>query len=56
MGKRMAGQLTTSEMAVMITLGAIVAAPIQLPDRGLITGNYKTYTRLFLQALAHCFR
>ncbi|WP_343537253.1 DUF421 domain-containing protein [Sphingobacterium thalpophilum] len=38
MGKRMAGQLTISEMAVMITLGAIIAAPIQLPDRGLITG------------------
>jgi len=39
MGKRMAGQLTISEMAVMITLGAIIAAPIQLPDRGLILGD-----------------
>lgn len=38
LGKRMAGQLTVSEMAVMITLGAIIAAPIQLPDRGIITG------------------
>jgi uncharacterized membrane protein YcaP (DUF421 family) len=38
MGKRMTGQLTVSEMAVMVTLGAIIAAPMQLPDRGLVHG------------------
>ena len=38
MGKRMTGQLTISEMAVMITLGAIVSAPMQIPDRGILQG------------------
>lgn len=38
MGKRMTGQLTISEMAVMVTLGAIVSAPMQIPDRGIIPG------------------
>lgn len=38
MGKRMSGQLTLMEMAVMLTLGAIVAVPMQVPDRGLLQG------------------
>lgn len=38
MGKRMNGQLTIAEMAVMITLGAIVSAPMQIPDRGITQG------------------
>lgn len=36
MGKRMSGQLTISEMAVMVTLGAIVSPVMQLPDRGIL--------------------
>src|SRR3954470_20450032 len=36
LGKRMAGQLTITEMSVMIMLGAIVSGPMQLPDRGLL--------------------
>lgn len=31
MGKRMGGQLTISELAVMVTLGAIVAPAMQIP-------------------------
>ncbi|WP_207429643.1 DUF421 domain-containing protein [Pedobacter sp. SYSU D00535] len=38
LGKRMGGQLTLTETAVMITLGAIVAPAMQLPDRGVIFG------------------
>lgn len=38
LGKRMSGQLTIMEMAVMITLGAIVSVPMQVPDRGLLQG------------------
>lgn len=40
MGRRMSGQLTIMEMAVMITLGAIVAAPMQIPDKGLLQGLF----------------
>jgi uncharacterized membrane protein YcaP (DUF421 family) len=38
LGKRMNGQLTLTEMAVMLTLGAIVAPIMQLPDRGVLLG------------------
>ncbi|HKG67858.1 MAG TPA: YetF domain-containing protein [Segetibacter sp.] len=38
MGKRMASQMTLSELAVMVTLGAIVSPAMQLPDRGLMFG------------------
>uniref|UniRef100_F4CCD2 YetF C-terminal domain-containing protein n=1 Tax=Sphingobacterium sp. (strain 21) TaxID=743722 RepID=F4CCD2_SPHS2 len=38
LGKRMTGQLTIAEMAVMITMGAIVAVPMQIPDRGIVQG------------------
>ena len=38
MGKRMAGKLTITEMAVMLTLGAIVSVPMQIPERGILLG------------------
>lgn len=38
LGKRMDGQLTLTEMSVMVTLGAIVSVPMQIPDRGLLMG------------------
>ncbi|MEH3114213.1 DUF421 domain-containing protein [Pedobacter terrae] len=38
MGKRMGGQLTISELAVMLTLGAIVSVPMQIPDKGILQG------------------
>jgi uncharacterized membrane protein YcaP (DUF421 family) len=34
----MDGQLTLIEMAVMITIGAIISVPMQIPDRGIILG------------------
>ncbi len=39
LGKRMSGQLTIMEMAVMLTIGAIVSVPMQVPDRGLLQGG-----------------
>ncbi len=38
MGKRMTGQITITELAVMVTLGAIVSPVMQLPDRGIVYG------------------
>jgi uncharacterized membrane protein YcaP (DUF421 family) len=38
LGKRMDGQLTLTEMSVIITLGAIVSVPMQIPDRGILVG------------------
>ncbi|WP_256009152.1 DUF421 domain-containing protein [Desertivirga xinjiangensis] len=37
-GKRMGGVLTISELAVMLTLGAILSVPMQMPDRGILQG------------------
>lgn len=37
LGKRMSAQMTIAEMAVMLTLGAIVAGGMQMPDQGVVT-------------------
>ncbi|MBC3787885.1 DUF421 domain-containing protein [Spirosoma utsteinense] len=39
LGKRMNGQLTNLELSVMLTMGAIMAPPMQIPDRGLLSGT-----------------
>jgi uncharacterized membrane protein YcaP (DUF421 family) len=49
MGKRMGGMLTISELAVMITLGAIICVPMQIPDRGLVQGIVVLTFALFFQ-------
>jgi uncharacterized membrane protein YcaP (DUF421 family) len=36
LGKRMDGQITIIEIAVMITLGAMAAVAMQMPDRGIL--------------------
>jgi uncharacterized membrane protein YcaP (DUF421 family) len=36
LGKRMSGQLSNVELAVMLLLGAIVGAPLTIPERGLV--------------------
>jgi len=38
LGKRMGGQLSISELAVMVTLGAIVSPAMQIPQLGLLLG------------------
>lgn len=40
MGKRMGGQLTNAEMAVTLTLGAIVSPAMQVPNVGLLQGGF----------------
>jgi uncharacterized membrane protein YcaP (DUF421 family) len=49
LGKRMSGQLTSTEMAVMLLLGAIVSAPMQMPDRGILQGLLLLFLILFFQ-------
>ncbi|MBE7170591.1 MAG: DUF421 domain-containing protein [Williamsia sp.] len=48
-GKRMAGQITLVELSVMITLGAITAPVMQLPDRGLFFGVVTLTVALLFQ-------
>ena len=36
MGKRVAGQMSVMEMTVLITLGAAIGVPLQVPERGLL--------------------
>ncbi|MGN6419866.1 MAG: DUF421 domain-containing protein [Pseudobacter sp.] len=50
-GKRMSGQLTSTEMAVMLVLGAIVSAAMQSPDRGIIQGIFLLFLILGFQQL-----
>ncbi len=38
LGKRMSGQISVTEKAVMILIGAIISVPVQVPDRGLLQG------------------
>jgi uncharacterized membrane protein YcaP (DUF421 family) len=40
LGKRMSGQLIIMELSVMLTLGAIVSASMQLPDHGILEGAF----------------
>ncbi len=47
LGKRMSSQLTLTEMAIMLVLGAIVSVPMQIPDRGILP----TVLALFLTML-----
>ncbi|MEJ7560621.1 MAG: YetF domain-containing protein [Pedobacter sp.] len=49
LGKRMGGQLTISELAVMLTLGAIISIPMQVPDKGLAQGFVVLICALFFQ-------
>lgn len=51
MGKRMSGQITLTELAVMITLGAIVSPVMQLPDRGILFGVIGLVVALVFQRL-----
>jgi uncharacterized membrane protein YcaP (DUF421 family) len=49
LGKRMNGQLTIAELAVMVTLGGIVSPAMQLPDRGLLFGVLALLCALIFQ-------
>jgi uncharacterized membrane protein YcaP (DUF421 family) len=49
LGKRMTGQLSNLELAVMLVLGAIVSAPMQIPERGIAPGALLLVLLLGLQ-------
>lgn len=49
MGKRMNAQLTITELAVMVSLGAIVSVPMQVPNRGLLPAVALLVAVLFFQ-------
>ncbi|HEY9154739.1 MAG TPA: YetF domain-containing protein [Opitutaceae bacterium] len=49
LGKRMSGQLTVMELAVMLTLGAIVSVAMQMPDRGILLGIWVLLLALIFQ-------
>ena len=49
LGRRMSGQLTILEMAVMLTLGAIVSVGMQVPDRGITLTMFVLFCTLAFQ-------
>jgi uncharacterized membrane protein YcaP (DUF421 family) len=53
LGKRMSGQLTITEMAVLIMLGAIVGSPIQIPDRGIFISIAILFCLLSFQSIVN---
>lgn len=38
LGKRMSGQISITEMAIMLLLGAIISVPVQFAERGILQG------------------
>jgi uncharacterized membrane protein YcaP (DUF421 family) len=51
LGKRASAQMTITEMTVIITLGAIIAPVMQMPDKGLLQAIIILFTILILQKL-----
>lgn len=49
LGKRMSGQVTTIEMAILIMLGAIIGSPVQIPDRGILVGLLVLFCTVLFQ-------
>src|SRR4051812_47264131 len=49
LGKRVAAQMSVSELAVIVTLGAAVGVPMQVPDRGMLPA-------VLILAVAICFQ
>src|SRR5688572_9895573 len=49
LGKRMSGQLTITEFGVMVMLGAIIAPPAQIPERGILVGIFVLCCAVLLQ-------
>jgi uncharacterized membrane protein YcaP (DUF421 family) len=51
LGKRTNAQLTVSERSVFITLGAMMAMPMQVPKSGIIIGTVVLFSILFFQRM-----
>lgn len=50
-GKRMSGQMTIIEMSIIITLGAVIAPAMQLPEKGLLQATLILFVILSLQKI-----
>ncbi|MCZ4501113.1 MAG: hypothetical protein JWQ74_3670, partial [Marmoricola sp.] len=55
MGKRMSGQLTISELSLMVTMGAIVAPAMQIPQLGVLLGIMILVCALIFQRTLYHF-
>ena len=49
LGKRMSGQLTLTEMAVLLTLGGIISPSLETPERGILLGIFAMLCTLSYQ-------
>lgn len=49
LGKRMKGQLSVTEMAIMLMIGAVASVAMQVPDRGMLQGILLLTLILLLQ-------
>ena len=47
LGKRMSGQLSITELGIVIMLGAIVSPPMETPERGILQGILILFLVLF---------
>ncbi len=48
MGRRMKGQMSVTELAVVLTLGAVIAGPMQIPTAGLLPSVVVLTALLFM--------
>jgi len=48
MGRRMKGQMSVTELAVVLTLGAVIAGPMQIPTAGLLPSFVVLVALLFM--------
>ncbi|MGI4835964.1 MAG: YetF domain-containing protein [Janthinobacterium lividum] len=48
MGRRMKGQMSVTELAVVLTLGAVIAGPMQIPTAGLLPSVVVLVALLFM--------
>ncbi|RYY16952.1 MAG: DUF421 domain-containing protein [Cytophagaceae bacterium] len=48
MGRRMKGQMSVTELAVVLTLGAVIAGPMQIPTAGLLPSVAVLVALLFM--------
>ena len=53
LGRRMKGQLSVGELAIILTLGAIIAGPMQIPTAGLLPSVVVLFTVLGVHRLSN---
>ena len=53
LGRRMKGQMSVTELAVVLTLGAVIAGPMQIPTAGLLPSVAVLVALLFMHRLSN---